>query len=52
MLAFPLLVVGASLDVGAPELDASSRGERWTRAATLALPGFVREDGSRAGELE
>jgi hypothetical protein len=49
--ADPLLAVGASLDVGSPELDASGRGERWTRALVLALPGIARNDESVAGEL-
>jgi hypothetical protein len=50
--ADPLVAVGASLDVGSPELDLSSRGDRWTHAWVLALPATVRGQTDTVGELD
>lgn len=49
--ADPLVAVGASLDAGAPEIDVSGRGERWTRSLSIALPAVLRVDESDGGEL-
>lgn len=54
--ADPLVAVGASLDVGAPELDLSARPGAWTPALVLALPADVdfeaaSEEGGATREL-